>query len=705
MRTLLVGNTGYITEEFIEEAFPESLVMIIGDACVCTERRKNVVVRQFPEKKEELDDIFYTYEFEQIVCFSNCLTFYGEMQGEAEMLHRILQYCGDKRNIRIVYLTGPEKMYDVPTGRTIFVSEVENLCREYAKLYSITLKVIRSPYLYSGRYEKDFLYTVFNTAETKQEVVFQECEKQKMFFLATQDLAELLYKIFDNWDSEEETLNIPNVFKHRFEDLGEQLKGLYSHLKVSYDCCSVIEDMPKDDKVIRHKYGWFPKLSILEELPGLYEDYQEHKNIKISCLDTLKQRLSKYKTIIRIIEFVIVFLSFELLNKALGNHSQFKMLDLRLVFIVLFGSLYGINYGIAAAAAEALSLFRAFDMEGIHWYVLFYEPSNWIPFIFYFAVGAICGYVRMKNKDNAQFVKEENAQLEEKFLFTREMYRETLQDKNLYKKQILESKDSFGKIFDITRKLDVIQPQELFFETIHVFEDVLENKSFGIYILNRENGYGRLEVVSSRQQSIYPNSLKLSEYAVAMEELENGNVWINREFLEHYPMYMSGIKRNGELVMLICIGQVSREQMSLYYVNLFKILCGLVEISLLRALEYQEAVRDKQYIKGTHVLKTEYFEKRLKLQHDMREQKMASYILLKIDYTGMSLEEADRRLREKVRGNDVWGVSESGELYLMLVQTDKTFLPIILERLSQTGFICRQINEENTEQSRARVEE
>ena len=49
----------------------------------------------------------------------------------------------------------------------------------------------------------------------------------------------------------------------------------------------------------------------------------------------------------------------------------------------------------------------------------------------------------MKNKDNVQFIKEENNLLQEKFLFTREMYQETIEDKNLYKKQILGSKDSF----------------------------------------------------------------------------------------------------------------------------------------------------------------------------------------------------------------------------------------------------------------------
>ena len=602
--------------------------------------------------------------------------------------------------MRIVYLTGPERLYDVTTGKTLLVSEMENLSREYAKLYKTTVKIIRSPYLYSEQYEKDFLNTVFREISAEQKITFQEDESQRMFFLSMQDLAELMYKIFDNWDEDEEILNIADGFDHCFKDLGDKLTELCPHLKVSYARYSIMENMLKDDKIIRYKYGWFPKISILEELPELYEHYQERNNIKEGRLDSLKHIISKHKAAVRVAEFAAFFILFELLNGIAGNQAQFKMIDLRLIFVVLFGSTYGINYGIAAAAAESLSLIRAFEAEGSSWYVLFYEPSNWIPFIFYFAVGAICGYIRMKNKDNVQFIKEENNLLQEKFLFTREMYQETIEDKNLYKKQILGSKDSFGKIFDITRKLDVIQPQELYIETIRVLEDVLENKTFGLYTLNRENGYGRLETASAQVQGNYPNSIKLSEYSAAMEELENGNVWANREFLEKYPMYMAGVRKNGELVMLICIQQASREQMSLYFLNLFKILSGLVETSLLRALEYQKAVEYRQYVKGTHILKTEYFEERLKVQHDMREQKLASYVLLKVEYSEMSLKEADEILRSKVRENDVWGISESKELYLMLVQTDKEALPNILARLKQAGLVCRQIDEELTGNNR-----
>ena len=138
----------------------------------------------------------------------------------------------------------------------------------------------------------------------------------------------------------------------------------------------------------------------------------------------------------------------------------------------------------------------------------------------------------------------------------------------------------------------------------------------------------------------------------------SGKVWVNRNFLDGYPMYMNGIHKDGELVMLIFIQEVGNEQLSLYYLNLFQILCGLVETALLRALEYQEAIKNRQYVQGTRILKQEYFEERLYSFHSMREENRASYVLLKLEYPKMTLEEADTALQASVRENDVRGISE-----------------------------------------------
>ena len=55
--------------------------------------------------------------------------------------------------------------------------------------------------------------------------------------------------------------------------------------------------------------------------------------------------------IVKIAELLLTFLVFEALNRVAGNQVQFQMIDLRLVYIVLFSSLYGINYGLAGSGA------------------------------------------------------------------------------------------------------------------------------------------------------------------------------------------------------------------------------------------------------------------------------------------------------------------------------------------------------------------
>lgn len=501
------------------------------------------------------------------------------------------------------------------------------------------------------------------------------------------DLAELLEKMSDNWDEEYHYLNVPNVFSNTFRELEQKIKEIDASVRIENKGLIPVEKIPPDDKVVRFKYGWFPKISLLEDFSDIYDQYLDSIGEKERRIDRWKIWLDKHRPIVKIVELVIGFFLFEFLNHLAGNQAQFKMIDLRLVFIVLFGSLYGINYGIAAAALETISLLAAYEREGVGWTTLFYEPSNWIPFIFYFAVGAICGYVRMKNKENIEFVTDENKLIQEKFLFMRDMYQDSLYDKRTYKKQIMGSRDSFGKIFDITRKLDTVLPQELFIETIHVMEDMLENHAVAVYSLGKNSEFGRLEIASKEIRSEFPNSIRISKYQAAISELEDGNVWVNRELLPDYPAYMAGIRKNKELVMIVCIKEVRSDQMTLYYMNLFKILCGLVEVALLRALEYQEAAKNMQYVEGTHILKTSYFMERLETFHAMQDEMVASYILLRLEHPGKSKEEADQILQHLIRANDVWGISEEGELYLILSQTDKESLPIVSGRLKKAGII------------------
>lgn len=429
MKVLLAGNTGYVTEEFVEEAFPECQVMVLGNKMIKTVRRRELISRPFPRTELELGDIFRTYEFEAVVYFSNYLTLHGELEGEAENLRKILQYCRKGVQSHFLYVTGPEGMFDVPTGKTLLVQNAEDVCRRYAGLYGLRVKILRVPYLYSGTYKKDFFYKIFQASKESQKLFFREAPEQKACFLYSMDLAELMYKLFDNWNDEEEVLNVPDVFDICFQDVTEELKKVLSPVSIIYKSSAVVEKIKEDDRQIRINYNWFPKISVLDHISEMYEEYKEYTQNNGGKASWLTRLFNQDKRWLRVCEFVVCFLAFEFLQRLLGNQAQFKMIDLRLVFIVLFGSLYGLGYGIAGAAAQAVSLLLAYESQGTKWYTLFYEPANWIPFIFYFAAGAVCGYVRMKNRENLEFISEKNQLIREKFLFMRDLYQETLQEK------------------------------------------------------------------------------------------------------------------------------------------------------------------------------------------------------------------------------------------------------------------------------------
>ena len=114
-------------------SFPESEVFIMGNSLLKTERKKHLNVRPFPERDEELEDIFHTYDFELMVYFSNYITFHGTMEGEAEKLRKVLSYCKRSKEIHVIYLTGPEAGYAATTGKTLLVRGAENLCCQYGK--------------------------------------------------------------------------------------------------------------------------------------------------------------------------------------------------------------------------------------------------------------------------------------------------------------------------------------------------------------------------------------------------------------------------------------------------------------------------------------------------------------------------------------------------------------------------------------------
>ena len=475
MEILLTGNTCFVTPAWVEMAFPEDHVLI---TCARGQPHPPRIRTITLDSKERIGQLVDSYEFDRIVYFSEYLTPHSEQEGELDRLRRVLQ-ANRERPSQLLYLAGPEAVLTPFIGKSVLAQAAEALCRHYAETSRVQIKVLHLPYLYGTDCTGAPVgIAQLLTRPKSGELHFEEQALAPVAALCMEDLSELVLRVFDNWTPEWESLTAPVVFHWNYEQLGEAWKALCPGLTVTYGS-DLIREYPPDDGQLRRAYGWFPRYDLLDDLPRFFR--QEKQPRRKKWPERLSGFAARHRLLVPVLELLGAWGVSELLVRMTSTQAQFRVVDFRLAFIVLIADVYGLNAGVAAAFLASLSLAAGYWAEGASPLLLFYEPSNWLAFLVYFVVGAVCGYVQLRSAEDLRFAEEEQKLLEERLRFVRQLYQDTLEDKRSFRRQILSRRDSFGKVYAVTKALDAAPAQELPRKIVEVLEDVLENHSAAVY--------------------------------------------------------------------------------------------------------------------------------------------------------------------------------------------------------------------------------
>lgn len=681
-KVLVAGNTGYITKEFLDETFEKAGVTVVGDSNL--KSGKNLKVYRI--KRPSYEKLFNTYDFDLVVYFSQNLTYNCQEKNYADDLKNLLSAVAQTdRDIKVIYYSSLETAFVEHTHDGILANAMENLCSYYGKNYNVNTKVIRIPYLYSGCNKKDFLYSIFDSITKGHTVKAKESALARSYFMSIKDLSEFTSRIIENWKKGDGVLTVNDEFNISFFDIAQKIEQITGSSKIQFQNVLPERTLKSVNKAIRNEYGWFAKISILEEIEDEYKAYLVSIQKRTDKLtDKIKAFLEENRVFVKIAELFGLFIITEFLIRLTDSTLQFSIVDFRTIFVVIIATIHGLNFGLGAAALSSVSWFYAKVASGTSWLTIFYEPTNWLSFVLFFLVGAVCGYVRLRCDDKVQEYKEQNEFLEEKLIFNRELYNDTFNEKKLLKKQIISSRDSFGKIYDVTRQLDTVEPRELYLKIISTFEDILENKSICVYSVDKNMVFGRLEVASRDVMSQVTKSISMEFVSPVIEQVKQNKIWKNNELIPGMPMYAAGVSRGGKLELLIFIWHTNNEQRSLYYVNLFKILCDLAQMSLFRAYDYNKAIYNTQYVEGTRIMNAQAFEKLVQNFKKMSEKKIFSYLHFVIK-NDKSYGETDTMLSGLIRTNDVVGLDKDGKVNVLLSQATVNDLPRITPRFENRG--------------------
>ena len=263
------------------------------------------------------------------------------------------------------------------------------------------------------------------------------------------------------------------------------------------------------------------------------------------------------------------------------------------------------------------------------------------------------------------------------------------------REQLVGYRDSFGRFFRIATELNELEEDTIFFKALDTLEDLMNNDQVAIYSIEPTSNYGRLEVKSKTITRPIPKSLKLSDFSEALETLQEGNVFQNKDLKPNYPSYIAPIMNGKILIGLVIIWEATFKQFSMYYFNLFKVITGMIQSSLVRAATFKNAQLEKLYLPSTQIMKPDAFQQSLEIRKKMRRNKVADFQLLRVEREGRTWQSLYEQLSRGIRGDDIIGIMDKNNTYCYVILSNANFenVGIVIDRLSNFDIQCAHVQD------------
>lgn len=383
------------------------------------------------------------------------------------------------------------------------------------------------------------------------------------------------------------------------------------------------------------------------------------------------------------LENLICFIPFFMLNNRAVSSQYFSKLDFYLLYVLLFAIVYGQQQAIfSALLATAGYCFRQmYDKTGFE-VLLDYNTYVWMAQLF--IVGMVVGYmkdqiknIRNQDEDQIQYL---NGQLGD----MSDINDSNVRMKHTFERQIVNQKDSLGKIYEITSQLDQRGPEEVLFYAAQVLSKLMDTDDAAIYtVANRE--YARLFSFTSQTAKKLGKSIRYSDMKGMYDELIAHRVYINKTMDSNYPLMACAVYSDNQMQTILMLWGLPWERMNLAEANRLTVIGYLIQNAVIRAGQYLDALRERRYVEDSDVLENEAFRQLVNAFFDAKRHGLTECCLLKIQHTADDFKEIAQKLEKKLRQTDYFGVLSDG-LYVLLPNTDDEDAKGVIERFQKEGF-------------------
>lgn len=390
------------------------------------------------------------------------------------------------------------------------------------------------------------------------------------------------------------------------------------------------------------------------------------------------------KSLLPFLENIIGFFIFYILNNLASGSQYFGRLDFYLLYVLLFAAIYGQQEAIfSALLAAAGYCFRQADGHIQFEVLLDYNTYVWMAQLF--IVGMVVGYIRDRLRHVQDDKEEEVGYLYERIDDISEINDSNVRMKRNFEAQLVNHKDSLGKIYEITSSLEKYATEEVLFYAAQVLAELMDSRDVAIYIVaNRD--YARLFSATSPEARKLGNSVKYTGMGAMYNELINGRVYINKTMEADLPQMASAVYSEDEMQLILMVWGIPWQRMTLAEANRLRVVGTLIQNASVRASRYIESLKGQRFVPGTGVLNEEAFTVLVKAFLEAKGRGLTECTLVEIVTGYQNYEQAAALLASCIRQTDYMGTMEGGKLYILLSNTDLENAEGVRDRFRKLGY-------------------
>lgn len=572
----------------------------------------------------------------------------------------------------------------------------EGMCSNYREVQGVNTIILRVDHIYGipekGQTEGDPCFEMCLDALRTGKISANSQKEFSMLYL--NDAVELIYKVIEKEDAEDSCYHISSMEAIDGMQLAKLVRDrMGGEISIIDRPVGEKQRVILDGRRYQEEFGQNIFTHYDKGVERVVQYMKQYSDTFVKPGDaggrwsgkTWHTAKRAFKILLPFIESLICFGLFYMLNQQTVGSQYFSRLDFYLLYVLLFAIVHGQQQAIFSALLSVLGYcLQQLYIHSVYEVLLDYNTYVWIAQLF--IVGMAVGYMR----DYLRHVQEEHAEeihrLQEKIEGIAEINDSNVRMKQNFEVQLVNQKDSLGKIYEITSQLDQYGPEEVLFYAAQMMGRLMSSQDVAVYLVVNDD-YARLYSATSADARKMGSSIQYTAMNEMYDELKEGRVYINKTLADDLPLMASAVFSEGDMQLILMLWGIPWQRMTLAEANRLTIIGTLIQNALVRASRYLESLRQQRYVEGTNVLNQEAFTNLVVAFLEARKKGLTECALLEIqtDIT-VNYDQVANKLNDNIRSTDYLGVLENGKLYALLSNTNEGNVEGVIERFRSAGY-------------------